>query len=239
MEEFALPDPEGLEAPQNGALHTSPSDLETESTEENRGKNGEVNPSDWERLQILGQVNPLSDSEPEEDEGQPTRVFLHQLFGRKVTLHPGNIVCKAGQSVPLAEAAALKVAAEAGIPAPRLVSAYTTTTDEPSSSKVHIHMTLVPVPAVMRQAFALRLRTDHRVVLSHCDLAPRNIMVQDGTITGLIDWEFCGWYPEYWEYVKFFQRSGPDWLAYVEDIFPELYHQDFVDYFALAHWSYE
>ena len=37
-------------------------------------------------------------------------------------------------------------------------------------------------------------------VLSHCDLAPRNILVDGGKITGIIDWEFAGWYPEYWEY---------------------------------------
>ncbi|KAK3319030.1 kinase-like domain-containing protein [Apodospora peruviana] len=43
----------------------------------------------------------------------------------------------------------------------------------------------------------------YRVKFTHADIAPRNIRVgKDGKITGIIDWEFAGWYPEYWEYVK-------------------------------------
>lgn len=36
----------------------------------------------------------------------------------------------------------------------------------------------------------------------HCDLAPRNIIVNDGIIAGIIDWEMAGWLPEYWEYFQ-------------------------------------
>ncbi|KAF4467402.1 hypothetical protein FALBO_5727 [Fusarium albosuccineum] len=39
-----------------------------------------------------------------------------------------------------------------------------------------------------------------RFVLTHGDLTPRNIMVQDGTVTGIIDWEKSGFFPEYAEY---------------------------------------
>lgn len=53
------------------------------------------------------------------------------------------------------------------------------------------------------------LRADHRIVPTHGDLHPRNIMAawdgDPGTtikVTGLIDWQASGWYPEYWEYVK-------------------------------------
>lgn len=34
-----------------------------------------------------------------------------------------------------------------------------------------------------------------------------NILVEGGRITGIIDWEYAGWYPEYWEYVKMIQFS--------------------------------
>ncbi len=34
----------------------------------------------------------------------------------------------------------------------------------------------------------------------HEDLAPRNILVQDGRITVLLDWGSAGWYPEHMEY---------------------------------------
>ncbi|KAH9831368.1 kinase-like domain-containing protein [Rhodofomes roseus] len=54
----------------------------------------------------------------------------------------------------------------------------------------------------------------HTVVLSHGDLAPHNILVMDGHITGVIDWEAAGWYPEYWEYTTMLKglqlTAGPD-----------------------------
>ncbi|EIM81361.1 kinase-like protein [Stereum hirsutum FP-91666 SS1] len=42
----------------------------------------------------------------------------------------------------------------------------------------------------------------HRIVFTHGDLAPRNIMVKGDVVTGIIDWEHSGWYPEHWEYIK-------------------------------------
>lgn len=95
------------------------------------------------------------------------------------------------------------------------------------------------IPQPIYKAFARRLRTGHRIVLTHGDLAPRNIMVKDGRITALVDWEEAGWYPEYWEYVKFFLYTGPDgreWAAYA-DIFADAYPDELVDSFALSKWQ--
>ena len=93
-------------------------------------------------------------------------------------------------------------------------------------------------PPLVQEAFSQRLRSNHRIVLSHCDLTPRNILVQDGKIKGLVDWEDSGWYPEYWEYVKFFQRTADkDWKHYAGDIFPELYHDELVDFIAISRWQ--
>ncbi|KZT24280.1 hypothetical protein NEOLEDRAFT_1179524 [Neolentinus lepideus HHB14362 ss-1] len=36
-------------------------------------------------------------------------------------------------------------------------------------------------------------------ILSHGDLAPRNIMVRGARIAAIVDWETFGWYPEFWE----------------------------------------
>lgn len=95
-----------------------------------------------------------------------------------------------------------------------------------------------PTPPLVREALVRRLRTNHRVVLTHCDLAPRNILVQDGKIQGLVDWEDSGWFPEYWEYVKFFQRaSEKDSKLYAQDIFPELYHEELVDFIAMSKYQ--
>lgn len=59
-------------------------------------------------------------------------------------------------------------------------------------------------PTGIRNALKKRLRTNHRVVFSHGDLCQHNIIVKDNQIKGLLDWEYSGWYPEYWEYIKFF-----------------------------------
>ncbi|OJJ76237.1 hypothetical protein ASPBRDRAFT_401142 [Aspergillus brasiliensis CBS 101740] len=40
-------------------------------------------------------------------------------------------------------------------------------------------------------------------VFTHGDVVPRNIMVDDqNNITGILDWEYAGWYPDYWEYAQ-------------------------------------
>ncbi|KAI0803601.1 kinase-like domain-containing protein [Xylaria sp. FL0064] len=60
-------------------------------------------------------------------------------------------------------------------------------------------------------------------VFTHADLAPRNIMVDDrGKITGLVDWEFAGWYPDYWEYAKIWSQWGaPDFVAWMDRTKPQ------------------
>ena len=37
-------------------------------------------------------------------------------------------------------------------------------------------------------------------VFTHGDLNPFNIIVRENKVVGIIDWEFAGWYPYYWEY---------------------------------------
>ncbi len=34
----------------------------------------------------------------------------------------------------------------------------------------------------------------YTICFGHGDLAPHNIMIKDGRLTGIIDWEYCGWY---------------------------------------------
>ncbi|MCJ1448515.1 MAG: hypothetical protein MMC23_009032 [Stictis urceolatum] len=41
-----------------------------------------------------------------------------------------------------------------------------------------------------------------RISYSHADLSPENVIVCKGKIVAIIDWEFAGWWPEYWEYTK-------------------------------------
>ncbi|MCJ1258968.1 hypothetical protein MMC24_006802 [Lignoscripta atroalba] len=53
---------------------------------------------------------------------------------------------------------------------------------------------------------------------SHADLSPENIIVKDGRIEAIIDWEFAGWWPEYWEYTKI--RYG--YLEYRADFYEKI-----------------
>lgn len=46
----------------------------------------------------------------------------------------------------------------------------------------------------------MRDSSESNFVLTHCDLSARNIMVEDGKITGIVDWEHSGFFPKYMEY---------------------------------------
>ena len=57
------------------------------------------------------------------------------------------------------------------------------------------------------------------IVFTHGDLNPRNILAENSRITGIVDWENAGFFPEYWEYTKmhYTVRSLIRWLADVVD----------------------
>lgn len=40
----------------------------------------------------------------------------------------------------------------------------------------------------------------HHIVFMHADLHACNVLVHEGRLSGIIDWEHAGWYPEYWEH---------------------------------------
>ena len=48
----------------------------------------------------------------------------------------------------------------------------------------------------------------HSIVFTHGDFLPRNIIVKDRKVVGILDWEMAGWYPEYWEYCKIMYRPN-------------------------------
>lgn len=63
-----------------------------------------------------------------------------------------------------------------------------------------------PNPAIGEIIRAHRSQ-QHRTTFTHGDLSPRNILVCDGKIVGIIDWETAGWFPEYWEYTRAWESS--------------------------------
>ncbi|CCE34090.1 uncharacterized protein CPUR_08022 [Claviceps purpurea 20.1] len=64
----------------------------------------------------------------------------------------------------------------------------------------------------------------HEIVLTHGDLNMRNIMMHNGRLSGIIDWETCGWFPDYWDYTKahFITKIHRRWLRIVDAVFEKL-----------------
>jgi aminoglycoside phosphotransferase (APT) family kinase protein len=51
----------------------------------------------------------------------------------------------------------------------------------------------------------------HRIVFTYSDLDLNNVIMRDGHTNAVIDWEFAGWYPEHWDFSRFFGWHGR-WL---------------------------
>lgn len=64
----------------------------------------------------------------------------------------------------------------------------------------------------------------HQIVFTHGDLNLRNVLVHNGRLSGVVDWENAGWYPEYWDYTKahFVTKLKRRWLRLVDDAFLRL-----------------
>ncbi|KAI0843961.1 kinase-like domain-containing protein [Daldinia vernicosa] len=80
-------------------------------------------------------------------------------------------------------------------------------------------------------------RRGHKIVFTHADLNPRNILVDqtvqsDGSIgwnvTGIVDWETAGYYPEYWDYTKAL-FEGFRWTRRYNDLVHNIF-SEFGDY---------
>lgn len=93
-------------------------------------------------------------------------------------------------------------------------------------------------PIEVRDDLANGLRSDHCIFFTHGDLSQLNIIVNDDNeIQALVDLEYGGWYPEYWEYVRFMNHAGgkysADWKRYAGYIFSDQYHDELHAYRAL------
>jgi tRNA A-37 threonylcarbamoyl transferase component Bud32 len=77
------------------------------------------------------------------------------------------------------------------------------------------HIPLESCTQVYGESVTLCHTRQYRTSFSHADLCPRNIIVRDGKVAAIVDWQFAGWYPEYWEYTKahFGLMDMPDWYA--------------------------
>jgi Ser/Thr protein kinase RdoA (MazF antagonist) len=64
---------------------------------------------------------------------------------------------------------------------------------------------------------------------THGDLNSFNILVSDGKVVGLIDWEFSGWYPHYWEYTSawFGSATKTEWQGLLDKFLDRPNDKDF------------
>jgi hypothetical protein len=85
-------------------------------------------------------------------------------------------------------------------------------------------------PQYLHDIASRSLRTDHEIVFTHGNFAPRNIIIKDGRVVGILYWEMAGWYPEHWEFLQ--TLAGPalrnDWYAYLEYIHPKSYEPEYI-----------
>ncbi|KAI0647306.1 kinase-like protein [Trametes meyenii] len=65
----------------------------------------------------------------------------------------------------------------------------------------------------------------YRTCLTHNDLGPHNVLVDENwNITGIVDWESCGWMPEYWELTNgtfLPQYRKGRWFRIMSSAFPQ------------------
>ncbi|KAI0003979.1 kinase-like protein [Xylariaceae sp. FL0662B] len=56
-------------------------------------------------------------------------------------------------------------------------------------------------------------RSGHKIVFTHGDLNMRNILVdgKSGRLSGIVDWETAGWFPDYWDYTKAHYTTKLKW----------------------------
>ena len=68
----------------------------------------------------------------------------------------------------------------------------------------------------------------HRIVFTHGDFRLGNILVQNKRLSGILDWECCGWMPEYWEYTtaRYFCGLSKEVQPIMKELFPG-YEEEF------------
>lgn len=80
----------------------------------------------------------------------------------------------------------------------------------------------------LTQAFADAHSQEHPSVFTHADLHPSNILVDAGRLSGIVDWQFAGFFPAYWEYTKAMRsvRHAEHYEAMFREIFADKYEKE-------------
>lgn len=92
-----------------------------------------------------------------------------------------------------------------------------------------------PEMSMYHHQITSQLGADYPIVFTHGDIAARNIIIRDGRVVALLDWEFAGFYPEYWEYVLTLRGlDNIDWSTIGQHV-PRLFSQRYdLEYILLS-----
>lgn len=71
----------------------------------------------------------------------------------------------------------------------------------------------------------LPIRQDHRSFFTHSDFHATNLLIAEGRLSGIIDWECAGYLPEYWEFTKAMYTSN--WRPIQQGIFHRAFGQEY------------
>ncbi|KAK3940148.1 kinase-like protein [Diplogelasinospora grovesii] len=108
----------------------------------------------------------------------------------------------------------------------------------PFASVAEFHDFLVaPVRQCPRPELVSKYRSQlpdtYDVRFAHADLSWENILVDvsTGKVTGILDWEMAGFWPEWWEYRKalFGSRSQPWWTQLLKEVITEYPRETDID----------
>ncbi|KAK3305121.1 uncharacterized protein B0T15DRAFT_484840 [Chaetomium strumarium] len=136
---------------------------------------------------------------------------------------PFGLLLKWSDGTSLDEVNATRAVRAAGIPAPKVISCglgdVQDFLEEEEKETVERELGVIleimrswPNPVGPKQDLRRRSLTGHSlqgrkmeelkhtIVFSHGDFYMHKILVHEGHVSGLIDWETAGWYPEYWEF---------------------------------------
>jgi aminoglycoside phosphotransferase len=95
------------------------------------------------------------------------------------------------------------------------------------------------IPKIASSRFIRRLPMCTPYTLTHGDLNIGNIVVKDGELAGILDWEYAGYFPVWWEYVATkigFGEEDAEWKALLrERLYPFDQAAEFwLDFYSLS-----
>jgi Ser/Thr protein kinase RdoA (MazF antagonist) len=91
-------------------------------------------------------------------------------------------------------------------------------------------------------AYTRSFDTSRPKIFSHGDFVPDNILVEEGRVTGIIDWESAGWYPYFWnDYIARLRLHMPEFEGNEwEDMLPTImtnYPEEVAAFRMLFHYA--